>query len=230
MQTETSAERLSFLSNPVDGFIHPNSKDRWDINDSTFEDYFYPVELEGHPEEVLDVLVDQIGLSEDNVGIDIGGGTNGVAIRGLIEYGLLGRGIVTNMKDRRDEAVKNDPTLEHIEGDILNGRTWKKICSMVEESTSEGLALVMHRPVGGMQDFSSSFYNGALHNILDMIRPGGAMFTQVPGALLDGLREHRKLQGICQSIKERPDVSEILPSETTGHKNPKYAVILMGQK
>jgi hypothetical protein len=69
----------------------------------------------------------------------------------------------------------------------------------------------MHRPVGGLQFLRPCFYRGAAHLLLDMIRPGGVAFFQVPQAL-DGIIHPREFRDLHTSLRERGDIKDIIPS------------------
>lgn len=88
----------------------------------------------------------------------------------------------------------------------------------------------MHRPIGGLQELRPKVYRGAAHFLLDLIRPGGLMFTQVPRRLVEVADEHRQT---CESIRNRPDVLEVMTTSQRPHttfgdidENDLYAVIL----
>ena len=71
----------------------------------------------------------------------------------------------------------------------------------------EGLALVMHRPVGGLQELPLETYRGGAHFLLDLVRADGLMFTQVPRSLAS---DETSLAEVCAEIRQRKDVREII--------------------
>lgn len=211
--------RLHFL----DGVGHPafgtnesiaTETDRWSKNDSGFDDYcsrateggLYYLDLEA-------IVRSRLGRFTTNVALDIAGGTNGAALQDLLREGMIDRGILTNYLDRRDEPTKDNPYLEHIEGDILASSTWQRIISQSKRHAPDGLSLIMHRPVGALQDLPPRFYKEAAHLLLDMLRPGGILFSQVPLGLIFDFDE--KAKPICDSIALRSDIAAFYRPLTT---------------
>ena len=204
------SERLDFLKSEEPASDRRTRRETWPVNNSGLDNYF-AVDLPGHPEGVLGIIEEQLGMAEGNAGIDIAGGSNGVALRKLLSMGILEKALVTNYRDKRNLAARLTPGLKHARGDIVRPRTWERIINWQERVAPEGLALVMHRPDGSMQDFSPDFYEGAAHLLLDMIRPEGIMFTQMPFSLRN--RYASSLEPICQGIEDRPDVRLVIASK-----------------
>lgn len=202
-----TAERLDFLQGEQPAPDRRTRRDRWPVNDSGLDNYF-DLELADHPEGVLGIIEEQLGTTEGNAGLDIAGGHNGVAARQLLHMGILDHALVTNYRDRRNLAVRLNPALKHARGNITAPRTWGRILNWQERIAPDGLALVMHRPDGGMQDLSPDFYRGAVHLLLDIMRPGGILFTQVPYTLRH--RHAALLNLICATVTGRPDVESVL--------------------
>jgi hypothetical protein len=206
-------ERLEFLEHAVDqtfdGETVASKEARgWGTNDSDFEAYCVDLALPDNPEGLGGIIEAQIGRSASNVGIDLAGGTEGVALRDLLRMGLLGKALVTNYATKPTE---DDPRLDHIEGDLADRDTWTGILDWQQEHASDGLDLVMHRPVGGLQNFSPFVYTSAANLLLDMIKPGGVMFCQVPRSLTQGSGQ-LGLRIVCRRLAERDDIEEIIPS------------------
>lgn len=211
MTSPTTIETSPFLAG-VSEFTRPEQElrqrcDRWRINDSPVDDYFRHPNFSGHPEGALGIIEQQLAAIDYRVGIDIAGGANAVALRGLINMGLLDRGLVTNYADKR-EGVDSD--IDHIDGHVAATETWVKIKDWQEENCPEGAALILHRPIGALQKLSPSFYEGAVHTALSMLGPNGVMFTQIPKRLRE---DEAALQEVCLSIQARPDVAEVMRSE-----------------
>src|SRR6187431_3071522 len=96
----------------------------WREDDSSLEDYFSETAFTGlDPEE----LILKLASKPENVGMDVGGGSQGIALRGLIEAGTLTKGLVTNFEDRRKPETKEYAPLHHIAGDVANEQTWEEI-------------------------------------------------------------------------------------------------------
>jgi|GEM_PF-1793135 len=200
-------ERLDFLRGLGSDPDHRAPWESWPVNDSGLAEYFEPVKLDGHPEGVLAVIEGQIGGTEGNAGVDIAGGTNGVALRELLKLGLIEKALVTNYRNRPNWRARR-AGVGYVRGNLLKPKTWQGIIDWQEEQAPGGLALVMHRPDGGLQDLEPRFYGGAVNLLLDMVRPGGVMFTQIPHILRN--RRAAQLDPICQGIHDRPDVETIL--------------------
>lgn len=211
----SAAERLSFLDGLDESRNAGGTNDEWLCNNSPFERYFDGVSFQNHQEGPLQIIESQLEGLEHNVGIDIAGGANGVALRGLIKrQGLLEKGLVTNKFDTRDGKAQDVPELDHIDGNILLPETWEKILGWQRKNCPEGASLLMHRPVGGLQRLPTSFYMGAVHLGLDMVRPRGLAYIQIPKKLL-GHRHGRRdnLRKICSSIDARDDVAKVIRPE-----------------
>lgn len=221
---------LSFVDNipPVD----PHSQlgiegdGAWRVNNSTFQEYAADVQLSPYYPEGLEGIVEEALAAHDtNVGLDIAGGSQAQALRDLVDRGILTKGLVTNLEDLRTPETKADTRIDHIAGDLALRRTWDGIVTWQTTNAPEGLALVMHRPFGAMQDFPPAAYDGAAHTLLDMIRPGGVLFTQVPKRLFawppDAL-------AIYRGLLERPDVDDIILSTRSSFDEggQAYAVII----
>ncbi|HVA11557.1 MAG TPA: hypothetical protein VNG32_05350 [Candidatus Dormibacteraeota bacterium] len=211
-EAQQYGQRLQFLQGEV---FAPDSRTRWDTwhtNNSSLDDYVGPVKLIDHPEGVFGVIQHQLEKMEGNAGLDIAGGRSGLAIRRLLRMGLLEKALVTNYRDRRSIVARLHPALSHVKGDIVTPKPWGQIIDWQEAQAPKGLALVMHRPVGGLQEQSPDFYKGATHLLLDMVRPGGVMFTQIPRYLRLSDTEE-ELHALCQSVSARPDVHQVICAE-----------------
>ncbi len=192
---------------------------QWMPNNSHLNSYGDVYSKNGYDlTQVLEELVDK---QPDNVGLDIAGGRNGVAIRELIDLGLISCGAVTNYEDTRDEEARAVAELAHIDGDIVRPETWRKIFDWQRSVAANGLAIVLHRPHGPLQNLPYHFYLGATNAVLDWIRPGGVFCTQIPSVVLCG--EGRK--NICSALSDRGDntVVDLISSRSTGRDD--FAII-----
>lgn len=204
----SSVERLAFL----DGLGPESHSDTWFFNNSSIGSYLDGVKLEGHPEGPLSIIEAQLASVDYRVGIDLAGGADGVALRGLMQRGLLDHGLVTNLTDQRCFDPSGERSIEHFAGDLLQPETWQSIRDWQERTHPDGVSLVMHRPIGALQDLPPRFYRGAAHSALDMLGPGGVLVTQIPAILLKSNRgRNTPLERIGRSIAEREDVAEVIP-------------------
>lgn len=161
-----------------------------------------------------DIVHQHVGRDPDNVGLDLAGGS-GRALRTLLLNGILGSGIVTNYLDKRTDNERLADPLVHIDGDLIERPTWEKIFLACEDLAPDGLALIMHRPVGALPRFAPHHYEGAAHVLLDMLRPGGVFMAQIPAYLRTPSRIDDR-RDILDGITARFDVSEVvLPRDST---------------
>lgn len=198
------------------GFVQTHGDRRWGFNDSAMLDYSRRAHLDANPFRLLEIIGERLGQSGRNVGLDIAGGSKATALRELLDSGVLGHAVVTNYQDRRGRKVKRDHRLDHVKGDITRRSTWEEIVERQQERAPEGFKLIMHRPMGALQQLPVDFYRGGLHAALDMLAAGGVLFTQVPDRL-DTQPQH--LETVCASLAERSDIERMVKS---GPK-PRYA-------
>jgi len=195
--------------------------DQWDVNDSSFARYAHRVEFI-YPSCTLPELVVQQHRDGD-VGIDIAGGTNGRALRDLLDSGILSRALVTNFEDRRSEEVKADTRLDHIDGSLLLPATWSRIINWQRTNAPAGLGLVLHRPCGGLQGLPTEHYRRAADQLIDMLRPGGLLFAQVPAVIA-----RRSLKEDIMRIQNRPDVARVHLTPMKAPRDLHVAIIKAG--
>ena len=205
-----------------------SGSDAWYVNNSTFFDYARRASIFNQPDGLAKLVVRQIGTAEDNAGLDLAAGTTARAIRDLLDSGVLRHALATNYSDHRPENVVADDRLDHIAGNLTVPDTWEKIIDWTKVKAPDGLALVMHRPLAGLQSLPTKTYAGAANLMLDMIRPGGLMFTQIPRTLV---AKPSELSVLCQDIRERPDIDRvhITPPRTKVTNNDErdlYAVVI----
>lgn len=210
--SQQTLETLTFLDGEGSASSHQHELEIhgdtfWKVNDSSIEDYSRRADILGNPEGLKFLIQAQLGDRDDNVGLDIAAGTNAQALRDLLSSGVLRRAIATNFEDGRTKSVRRDRRLTHIAGDITKPQTWKKIIRKKQKIAPEGLALVMHRPMGGLQQLNPDTYRGAAHLLLDSLRPGGLMFSQIPRNLVGQPRRE-----LCDSIERRSDVAGVIVS------------------
>lgn len=227
---------LSFLDHARDDHLSSfwllwNGDNRWRVNNSTIGDYSRRALIDGRVSGLTDIILDRLGVSEANVGLDVAAGSSAQALRDLLDSGVLDKALATNYQDRRPRKIRRDPRLDHIKGDLTRQSTWERIVGWQAEFAPEGFDLVMHRPVGGLQDLDPRTYQGAAHALMDMTRPGGMLFTQVPRRMinLSGL-----LQELCDDLHERPDFEGMLtsgphPKHAPPNESHRYVVIFKRQ-
>lgn len=211
MGRPSTRERLTFLEGEESVPDRRIRRDRWRTNNSTLDDYFQEVVLPGYPEGVLAIIERQLSKTKRNIGMDIAGGRNGVVARQLLRMGLLEKALVSNYRDRRNVAARINPHLAHAKGDLTKLKPWERMMSWQTRHAPHGLALVLHRPDGGLQEQSPGFYEGATHLLLDMMQPEAVLFTQIPSSL----RQHPdELADMCEGVNSRPDVGFVIQSKT----------------
>lgn len=201
------SEVFSFLNGARDPDLHHD--DWWKVNNSSFRDYSRRAKLLGCRGGLRQIIDTQIVSGEDNVGLDIAAGAKARALRNLLDSGVLRSALATNYKDRRPRRIVKDSRLEHIDGDLTDPATWRKIVEWKNHNAPHGFTLAMHRPVGGLQHLPNEIYRGAAHLVVDLVKPGGLLFTQVPRNLAS---DQGALVELCAEIQERPDVAEVITS------------------
>lgn len=241
--TSVEQDRLSFLEGAKEDSWYtdatvPRDKVVWFTDDSDLESYDLDLSFPDNPEGLSGILLDTIGRNRDNVGIDIAGGTNGVALQDLLKDGILGTAILTNYVDSRSEETREIEELHHVDGDLVDRSTWEKILEKQKELAPEGLDLVMHRPVGGVQTLATDVYKGATNLLIDITKPGGVLFLQIPEALIHDDRSgtgqlNVGLDEVCASIADRNDIDRIIRSYVRFGVSPKlidYVVLIKKQE
>jgi hypothetical protein len=193
--------------------------ERWGINDSHLNGYseragYVGTAFREHVDtpELVSVITRQLDGQEDCVGLDLAGGKNGVALQELVARGIIQKGLFTNYQDWRKSSTKaNADSQTHIDGNLLRRDTWSRIIEWADTEAPQGFAVVMHQPGGALQGLSASFYRGAIHQLIDITRPGGIVFTKIPMRLR---KDKAVLTEVCGSIKSRDDVerAELTPS------------------
>jgi hypothetical protein len=201
-----SLENLNFLLNEQRSADWHQPDNEWMSNDSSFKDYCtYSLLPPGLIEKILQ---QQLGRQSHNVGMDLAGGENGQALQDLLADGTLNKALLTTYTDRRSSHAKEIAEIDHIAGDLVNPKTWRKIIDWKRTQAPDGLALIMHRPLGALQDLKPSTYVGATNLLLDMMRPGGVLFSEIPGALYGP-----DMQTMCNALEARSDINELVLGE-----------------
>lgn len=197
--------------------------DAWNVNNSDFAEYsngtWFP-EHRGQYLNLWQVFAEYIEPSLDNVAIDIAGGTNGVAIQQLIEKQFVGRGLVTNLKDQRSPEALANSALSHVAGNILEPETWQQIVDWAMANAPDGVDIIIHRPKGGLQSMSRKFYKKAAMQLLDMLKPGGIFYAQVPDGLIHEELfgpPSKKVEKVCQAIIGTGIVSKVAYAGVNGY-------------
>ncbi|HSW99684.1 MAG TPA: hypothetical protein VLH38_01470 [Patescibacteria group bacterium] len=220
--SETFRRDLSFLEGaaesdiPVPRLTHLEAGN-WRVNNSSIEAYSARAGGMGHPNGLVGLIGEQIGAENNNVGLDLAAGSNGEALRNLLDEGLIITGLMTNFEDHRSDAVRGDARLHHIAGNLVLAETWHTLLDWQEEYAPKGFAIVMHRPVGSLQDLPATTYSGAAHLLLDRTRPNGLLFAQVPRPLAQPPARFRTL---CAGLDTRQDVATIRIISMAHRGNP----------
>lgn len=195
--------------------VHPASRlieegdNAWRRNNSSFEEYMEDAPFPSHYSGLIGIIDDVIGYDAGNVGMDLAGGSQGIALRDLLDEGLISKGLVTNYQDLRTAATKADKRVGHVAGDLAEVETWHNIIQWQSQHAPGGFALITYRPFGGLQGFAPHVYTRAAHTLLDMLRPGGLLFTQVPKIFH---AQHKELCTAYRGLRANPDVAKIIPS------------------
>ena len=182
----------------------PSSDDAWLVNDSGFDNYCRCARIRPKRGGLRAIIESTIGYDPANIGVDLAGGENGQALQDLLELGIIGKALLTTYEDRRSPETADNTLIDHIAGNLVLPDTWKRIIAWRKSHAPDGLALVMHRPVGALQNLPPSAYIGMANIVLDNIRPGGVFFTQVPLALYGP-----SWRGACEAVRQRTDLASI---------------------
>ncbi len=210
----TNVERVDLRT--LDDFdfsqeIASESSDEWRKNDrgiASYSDYLFDDFF-----TLPQLIESQIGYDDRNVGLDLAGGKNGIALQELLDERLLGRGLVTNLHDHRSREAKQRADLDHIEGNLRDKTTWQRVVDWQAVYAPEGFSLVLHRPWGAMQDLPARFYEASLHIVTSLLKPNGLAALQIPSALL--FAEAAVVSGLHASLATREDVANVECAQTT---------------
>lgn len=185
----------------------------WTINDSSIHAYGIGVYFPKYGRNPIEAIVDRIGRKDTNVAMDLAGGSNGAALQGLMEMGVIGTGLVTNYEDRRCPATREIESLDHVEGDLTKRCTWERIIEWADLHTDGGFDLIMHRPVGGLQYLPPKIYSGAVQALIELLKPGGLIFCQIPYKLTD-IHDNPEIKAIGDELKRNSKVEKIARSKS----------------
>lgn len=175
---------------------------------------------------LVEIIAQEKKPGRPNVGMDILGGKRGLALCDLLTRNVLDAAVIVDLAAQPDEAPEH-PGLRHVAGDIMRRETWLDMRKAQQELAPEGLALIMHRPLGALQQQLPAFYEGAAHALLDMLRPGGILFAQQPDRLFFG-REH--IGSLRRSLNARGDVGRITLSDPSLYKFRDERAVLIFKK
>lgn len=208
-------QKLDFLEGytimpTTDALAHYERDDSWPVRDTGFSAYCDRVEL-ANGRSFWDIVREHVGHSDDNVAIDIAGGS-GQALRELMLAGVIGTGIVTNHQDKRTDYERAHDELTHVAGDLRIKETWHDILDISETLAPRGLALVLCQPIGALQREQPSFYEGFAHTCIDMLADGKVAALQVPGGIKASSKAGER-QRILKNITDRQDVREVMLPE-----------------
>jgi hypothetical protein len=225
---------LSFLGNCL--YVEDKSAFAdcyWDVDNSTIQDYGERADYSRyHPLGLYGIIADCVGQDDQNVGLDVAGGSSGQALRELVAAGIIGRGLFTHFR-QHDGSRSIDSSLTCINGDLRDEKTWLDMFNWKRAFAPGGFAITMHRPVGGVQNLPPRVYQGAVHLLLDMTRPGGLLFTQIPRRLY-GQEEHaqgtvkdyrvtKELSAVCQGLRQRLGHDAVLLSRRSANQHFDYS-------
>lgn len=163
----------------------PQSDAHWGINDSSFYDYDHRIYGTVGSNILLQTLLERFGTGEERVMLDVAGGSNGKAVQDLVERGIVNKGLVTNLEDRRTLKTRHLGSLGHVAGNLVHQKTWDDIEVWREQHAPEGFSFTSHLPVAGLQRLQPEFYFQATRMLVDMAAPGGLLMLQVPSVLRD---------------------------------------------
>lgn len=211
-------------------YFRPTGDDKWEINDSGVEDYAKDVNFPefGGFNAMPRILDEFIDAEADNIAIDIAGGANGVALQQLISAGLIAKGLVTNLEDTRNLRARASSQLSHIAGDLCEFPTWAKIVNWARINAPEGVDLILSRPRGALQHLPIGTYGGATVAFLEMLKPGGILYAQIPWSLSESApngKNSKKLDRVCARIQSSGLAGRIIKSSSDTRKGD-YAVII----
>lgn len=104
---------LSFADNVIDPDPYRTQRlerygERWQYDDSPLQAYHDWAYLPPQTGGLLGLLKKYVAYDADQACLDLGGGTNGVAARDLLELGFAGRALVTNfgIKSKREGGTR----------------------------------------------------------------------------------------------------------------------------
>jgi hypothetical protein len=207
------ASRLDFLGeafDPEGPMSIDNPEDGWKISDLGFDDYCERSGIDG----VSDLIMGQLGRLGTNAALDIAAGANARALQDLLERGAIDKALATNYADNRSDETKAIGALTHQTGDLLDRTTWQGIIDWQAAEAPEGLSLVLHRPYGALQYLQpTNAYLGAARLLLDTLRPGGVLFSQIPIALKSAAWPGTPAERVARSIRQRPDIGSMTASD-----------------
>jgi hypothetical protein len=132
-------------------------------------------------------------------------------LRDLMDMGIIGRGLVTNLEDLRTPEVKADERLDHASGNILEASTWRSIVGWVEGNAPDGIDIVMHRPVGALQNLPPNLHRRAAAILIDLLAPNGILFAQIPHTMAGHEDRTEDFLG------SQPGVSDVFISGSVPH-------------
>lgn len=155
----------------------------WEYNNCSLANYGASAQFPRYEDNLLGFITDIIGKNPQNVGMDIAGGNQATALRNLLDACVLGKALVTNFQDGRTARVLADTRLDHVAGSLAVPETWQEILDWQQANAPSGFDLIMHRPLGGLQNWPIEAYRGAAKLALTMTRPGGLFLTQIPRSI-----------------------------------------------
>jgi hypothetical protein len=224
-------DRLSFLCGEQLDYAdddHLRSKgDNWKFTNSSLDQYDLDAGMDGL---LIRVIGSCIGQHSQRAGLEIAAGADGIALQQLLRLGLLEHALMTNYTDMRSTDTQELDSLDQVTGNILDPEVWAQVVAWQKEHAPDGLSYVAHRPGRILQNQSAQFYGGATQLLLDIMRPGSVLFTQIPTSLVDSQEGRAELRQLCQVIRSRDDVVavHIFPqhNEVVGYREVGHALII----
>ncbi len=195
----------------------------WPEDDWPLEDYFKDVTFRDG--SLFDVLDKTIGRNPNNIGLDIAGGSNGAALKGLMDRGYIGRGLYTNFLDRRDPALPN-PKAQLITGDLTKVETWRDITKWQQREIPEGFAVGLHRPLLGLQRLPPLAYYALAASAVRVMRSGSVFIIQIPLNVSNAESTQQRL--LYRAIRALPRVQAVeLAASNSQSKDYQHCAIYL---
>lgn len=120
---------------------------------------------------------------EERVGLDLAGGSQGLAILQLIQQGVIGKGLTVDHQVYKTRDM-NEPNAHLVSADLTTEDGWRAIFDWKDVHAPKGFPLILHRPGDALQSFPAESYTGFLELCLDLMASGGVLISQLPKGLM----------------------------------------------